>query len=168
MIEINLKLEPQDYLRAQYLHIRPRLIFKVLGALIFLAAIWAVWYSFLGGGSDELSWSDSILPTAAGYLVLHFFVYLPWKTRRIYRQQKSLQREVKMQFSGAGLSAENEVGRGLSPWSDYLKWKENEHLFLLYISDPFFHMIPKRLFKNSADIGQLRQLLLAKIGPSTD
>ena len=166
MIEATGKLEAEDYVQAQYLHIRPRLAFKILGVLIAGLCLWAMWYSFFGDDSPGFNWSDLIIPAGVAYFVAQFFVYVPWKTRRIYHQQKSLKREAHMRFDDTGLSAENEMGQGTTPWADYVKWKENERLFLLYISDPFFHMIPKRLFDDPGDIERLRKIFSEKIGPA--
>jgi len=163
MIEISGNLLPEDYVHAQYLHLRPRRTFKILGFLILIAVTWAAWYMFFGGGSNVPGATKLMLPAAGIYLLFFFFAYIPWKTRRTYRQQKSLQREFRICFGDAGLSAENEIGNATTPWSDYTKWKENEHLFLLYVSDPVYHMIPKRLFNDSDDVSQLRQILSASV-----
>jgi len=166
MIEVTGCLLPEDYVRAQYLHIRPRFAFKVFGVLIFLAVLWAMWYSLFGDDNESFVLADLILPAGILYVGLFFFVYIPWKTRRTYKQQKSLQREAKMTFDESGFSAANEFGSGITPWSDYVRWKENDHLFLLYISDPLYHMVPKRMFSKTDDVDQLRQILLTNIGRS--
>jgi len=164
MIEVTGRLLPEDYVRAQYLHIRPRLAYKFLGTLIMLAVFWATWYTLFGDDDESFVLADLILPVAILYLALFFFAYIPWKTRRTYKQQKSLQREQRMKFDEFGFSAENELGRSTTPWSDFVKWKENDHLFLLYISDPLYHMVPKRLFSDAGNADRLRQLLLTNVG----
>ena len=166
MIDVTGMLLPDDYVRAQYLHLRPRLAFKILGVLIVFAALWAIWYSMSKGGLIGPGWIDYLFFAAIVYLCLSFFVYLPWKTRRTYRQQKSLQRESRMMFDEAGIVVDNELGHATVPWSDYVKWKENDHLFLLYVSDPVFHVLPKRYFSGADEVEKLRQILQAKIGSS--
>jgi hypothetical protein len=69
-------------------------------------------------------------------------------------------------FDETGIVADNEFGHATVPWSDYVKWKENDHLFLLYVSDPVFHIVPKRYFGGADDVEKLRQILKAQIGSS--
>ncbi len=161
MIEIRGVLQPGDYIRAQYLHLRPRPTYKVLGVIVLGFFLWAGWLSISSG---ELEALDLVFFLAMAYLVLNFTVYLPWKTRRMYRQQKALQRESKIKFDEAGVTAENENGRTSTPWADFLKWKQNDELILLYFSDCMFHMIPKRFFAGIGEFENLREMLPSKIG----
>ena len=162
MIEVTGKLRPEDYVRAQYLHLRPRLAYKVLGALILIIFAWAAWYTFIGS-DDPFVIADLLLPAGLIYIVFFFFVYIPWKTRRAYKQQKALQRKLSMRFEESGLSVHTEHSDGTTPWSDFLKWKENSHLFLVYLSDCLYFMIPKRMISGPDDVERIRQTLLTKI-----
>jgi len=163
MIEIKGTLLAEDYVSAQYLHLRPRPIFRIFGIIVLALFLWAGWYSLTSGEPDVL---DYIFFLAMGYLILNFAVYLPWKTRRIYRQQKALQRELTMKFDEVGVNAENENGRSRTSWEDFHKWKANDQLILLYLSDCLYHMVPKRFFTDVGDFEQLRELLPGKIGSS--
>ncbi len=164
MIEINGKLKPQDFVSAQYLHIRPRLGFKILGAVILLAIVWAIWYSFFGTSLKNAGWKDFLFLASLVYLLFYFYFLIPWQARRRFRQQKSLHREVKMRFAESGVNAVNETGRVTIPWSDYLRWKENDHIVLLYVSDTNFHMIPKSFFQDVTETRRFLDLLEVKIG----
>jgi hypothetical protein len=44
-------------------------------------------------------------------------------------------------------------------WSAFTKWRESNELFLIYISEMFFHMVPKRAFETPAELEAFRQLL---------
>lgn len=50
------------------------------------------------------------------------------------------------------------------PWSDYLKWKKNDHLILIYLSDCVYHMLPRRMFVDQSEFEKLGDLLTKKIG----
>ena len=163
MIEVKGVLQPGDYVRAQYLHLRPRPIYKIVGIIILALSLWAGWHSITSG---DLSTLDYLFFLAIIFLILNFAVYLPWKTRRIYRQQKALHRELRMKFDDVGVTAENENGRSSTPWEDYLKWKQNDQLILLYFSDCLYHMVPKRFFADAHDFEKLRELIPGKIGSS--
>lgn len=165
MIEANGTLEASDYVRAQYLNMRPRRTYMVLGLVVLSLFLWAIWYTFFGGGPRGMT--GYVLLAAAAYLILNFFVYIPWKARKTFRQQKSLQREMTLRFDDSGLAIEAENSQGRIPWSDFLKWKENDRLFLLYISDPLYHMVPKRLFKSSSEVDSVREVMRTHIGPSS-
>ncbi|RLA46153.1 MAG: hypothetical protein DRR42_18690 [Gammaproteobacteria bacterium] len=163
MIEVKGMLQPSDYVRAQYLHIRPRPILKAIGILILALVLWTAVYSIW---TRDFGTLDYLFYLAILFLILNFAVYLPWKTRRIYKQQKSLQRELTFKFDDEGVSASNENAQSLTPWEDYLKWKHNDQLILLYFSDCMYHMVPKRLFADVADFDELRELLPHRIGKS--
>jgi len=161
MIEVKGVFQPSDYVRAQYLHIRPRPLYKVLGAIVLILFLWAAWLALT---SDDFGAFDVLFLVTIIAFVLNFTVYIPWKTRRVYRQQKALQRELSFKFDDAGVSVSNENGQSVTPWDDYLKWKQNDRLILLYLSDCMYHMLPKRMFAESADFNRLGELLIRRIG----
>ena len=160
MIEVTGTLQPSDYVRAQFLNLRPRPVYKFVGAIILAAALWAGWYSF---SQSDIGVLDYLFVAAILFLILNFAVYLPWKTRRIYRQQKAMQRELTYRFDDSGVFASNENGQSTTPWQDYLKWKQNDHMILLYFSDCMYHMIPRTLFDRPADFDKLLELVHRKI-----
>ena len=161
MIEVNGIFQPRDYVRAQYLHIRPRPFYKVLGTLVLALFLWAAWLSLTSGDFGAF---DVLFLVTIVALILNFTVYIPWKTRRVYRQQKALQREQSFKFDDAGASISNENGQATMPWSDYLKWKQNDHLILLYLSDCMYHMLPRRMFVDPTAFERLGEILTSKIG----
>ena len=161
MIEAKGVFQSSDYVRAQYLHTRPRPVYKVLGAIVLALFLWAAWHSLTSG---DFGVFDLLFLATAVLLILNFTVYLPWKTRRIYRQQKALQRELAYKFDDDGVSVTNENGQSLTPWDDYLKWKQNDNLILLYLSDCMYHMLPNRFFSNANEVDGLREILRSRIG----
>jgi hypothetical protein len=110
VIEIAGKLLPDDYVRSQYLHIRPRPAFAVAGIFLLCVLLWAIWYTFFGRGAHALSVYDLILPAFVLYLIWSFFWLIPRKARRIYNQQKGLQRDLQMRINDTGIAVSNETG----------------------------------------------------------
>lgn len=161
MIEVKGVFQPSDYVRAQYLHIRPRPLYKVLGVIVLVLFLWAAWLAFT---SDDFGAFDILFLVTIVAFILNFTVYIPWKTRRVYRQQKALQRGLSFKFDDAGASISNENGHSTSPWSDYLKWKQNDHLILIYLSDCMYHMLPRRMFVDPGGFEKLGELLTRRIG----
>jgi hypothetical protein len=44
-------------------------------------------------------------------------------------------------------------------WQAYTRWDETTNLFLLYLSEPTFHVVPKRAFTTPEQLNQFRALL---------
>ena len=160
MIEVIGTLQPGDYIRAQYLNLRPRPVFKVAGAIILVAVAWTCWYLLT---RDDFGLFAYAYVALILLLVLNFGVYLPWKTRRMYRQQKALQRELTYRFDDSSVFASNENGESTTPWEDYLKWKQNDQMILLYLSDCLYQMIPRSMFGQPDDFDKLSELVRSKI-----
>ena len=160
MLEMKGRIDANDYVRAQYLHLRPRLLYKILGGVVLAAFVLAAWLSLTSGDLDAM---DFLVFALVIFLVLNFTVYLPWKTRRLYKQQKSLQGELSYVFNNDGVAVDSENGNWKTPWTDYVRWKKNDQLLLLYLSDCIYHMIPKRLFVDPGDFDKLCALVGQKI-----
>lgn len=148
MNRFRVQLEPDDYVVAQSLHTRwtARQLAAyaiVLGVGVLLAALPSSnhWPFVIGCGLIGGAVSGGLVRE-----VLRRFV-LPRRTRKLFAQQKSLQRPVEFSWDEQALHWSSENGSGRSPWSDYLKRRQNERIVLLYLSDVMFQMIPKRSFE---------------------
>lgn len=84
----------------------------------------------------------------AGEAVMSF-VYLPWKYRRLYRQQASLRAAYTYAWDADNLRVSSAAGQAARPWKHYLRMREDERMFLLYHSDMMFEMLPKSWFRDS-------------------
>ncbi len=70
---------------------------------------------------------------------------LPAAAKRIHAQQRDLQRAITLIADADGLRTETETGHSRTPWPDYLRWREDERVILLYRSDALFQFIPTRI-----------------------
>lgn len=156
-------LKEQDYLNAQKLHrrwSRPKfivIISLVIAALIFCWIFWCKGFLPIAGG---------IIGGLIGGIVggaTTRYVYIPWKARRVFRQQKSLQREYSMSWNSDGIQTKSKNGEYSSNWSEFIRWKENENIFLLYISDIQFYMFPKRAFTSETELNDFRTHLVGSV-----
>jgi hypothetical protein len=86
------------------------------------------------------------------------FVYLPWKVRRIHRQQKDLAFPFTYTWDSEFLKAQSVGGQSKRKWTNYVRCKENENLFLLYHADNLFEMFPKSWFQDQAQLIEFRSL----------
>jgi hypothetical protein len=154
-------LEVREIFAAQWLHVKPRPVFAVLGVLLIALAMWALWFAFFD--LSEHHWGGWLLLTCIAVLLLQFLVYAPYNLRRQYSQRKDLQRELAFVTSDAGLSIQTDHGAMSTPWQDYLKWKEGRTLFLLYLSDAMFQIVPKRFFASASDVDAFRDTLRSRV-----
>lgn len=79
---------------------------------------------------------------------VNYFVLVPGRARKIFKQQKTLHREIDAAWSEAGYGAQNAPSAdplaAVTPWGDYARWRENEDIVLFFHSDAMFQMLPKR------------------------
>lgn len=148
------KVTEADYLRAMRLHRRSsQRVYYFISALTAMsgAAIYIcsqqmgiiVMGAGLGGVAGELICS---------------FLYLPWKVRRLYGQHKALQHELKYSWDTTHINLSYVDGQGRHRWTDFARYKEDEHVFLLYLQDGLFELVPKRWFQDSSQLANFRQL----------
>ena len=152
------EITERDYLRAQWLHMKPRRGYRIAGyvvlALFVVACVILIVVSISLGDPAPAA---TLLGPVAG--ILFAGVLLRWQFRRIYRRQPSLQGTHSYQFTDAGFLAVSQHGRGEASWSVFTKWREDANLFLLYQADNLFHMLPKRWFGHVTGIEDFRSLL---------
>jgi hypothetical protein len=159
-MELRGTLSARDVLAAQWLHIKPRPTYTVVGIVLLAAAVWALWFSF---SIPDLYGNGWLLIGSLAFIAA-LGLWLPYSTVRTYRQRRGMQRQLRMVPSDAGLLAENETGQATVPWSDFLKWKEGNRAFLLYVSDDMFHVVPRHFFQSETDVAAFRDILAAKVG----
>ena len=164
-MEFSSRIEPDDYVRAQFLHIRPRPLYKWLGLILGFLLIFTLAASFyVAVTRHDYSPSLLFMPACLGYLLFYFFVLLPRRTKKIYRQQKLLQQPLLIRISDEQFYSKNEYGESSLPWNTFLKWKEGKDLFLVYQTDRLFHMLPKRFFPSAEATDELREILRKHLG----
>ena len=155
-VDVRGTLTEGDVMAAQWLHIKPRPIFAVIGVSLLAVTAWALWYALSRPKVLGAAWLmvGGILLIAAGAMLLRY------KALRNYRQRKAMQRDIRFATTDTGLAGVSETGLGGTvPWTDFLKWKEDRGLFLLYVSDDSFLILPKRYFRSAVDISAFREIL---------
>ena len=159
-MKVQVQLRWTDYLAAQYVNMRPRPVFAVLGTIMLLLFVYVAGYGMCHGNYSR----GGMIPLAVlAYFALSFFVILPLKTRKIFRQQRSLQVITAQEIDGPGISGTNEIGQSRLAWRDFVKWKENKRLIVLYTSDVMMHIFPRRCFADQAAWDAFRQIVSSNI-----
>lgn len=146
-------LTADDFLSAQKLHIRRHflklpMLFVYAVCLIFLAV-----GLFFPPASSGLRILVLGFPLAmGGFILFNHFVMLPYRTRKIFSQQKTLHEPVDAQWDEEGYAAASGNVSGLIKWTQYHRLDFNELIILLYQSDTLFQMLPRRaLTQNQFD-----------------
>src|SRR5688500_11211026 len=126
MNKIQVALTADDYYHAQWIHYK-------LGAFKFIVVIFVA----VGLGYFLHTYSGISMPATiggvSGWLLWYFsyyLVYLRYRCKKIYRQQKSLNLPAQYEWDSEGINATNDSGSGRIKWSEYVKWRESEQLFL--------------------------------------
>ena len=102
-----------DYIAAQYLHMKPRKAFTIIGlVLIFLSTITLViWFSWL-------------MLACLGYLLVFYFILVPWRAAKTYRQYKAIQDPITIELKDSGILSSSKNGSGIIEWNAIRKIKK--------------------------------------------
>ena len=163
------QLQWTDYLNAQLLHLKPKKIVKIIYYVSFfvmaLGMLAGFYFLYLFAIGEWHSGLGTILPIflPSGILLLFWllfrYVILPSRTKKIFTQQKETNAPFEMEITEDNLVASNEFGNAIRPWKNFTKWKENEELLLLYISDIMFVIIPKRLIPDPKQLEMIKSFI---------
>ncbi|MGJ8655150.1 MAG: YcxB family protein [Akkermansiaceae bacterium] len=165
-MRIHCQLESADYVSAQFLHLRPRPVFKWLGILLFglsvLVIVYQVFFVFAVGRG-----SFPFIPFGAiAYLVLSYCVWLPYKSKKLFKQQKALSVPSDVEITEDYFVSTSSLGSAKLVWADFHKYRIGKDLILVYQNDAIFHMFPKRWFTDG-EYQELVEILQVNLGRET-
>jgi hypothetical protein len=160
MKSIQFQLTEADYVAAQSLY-RPqsgwrRLTFAI-SIVAVIAAVALLWWT---DNNALLLLYAAFICCVATYNLL----WIPWKARRVFRQQKSMQAPATVAWDDNGIHARNDSGEYRHGWSDFIRWREGKTLFVLNLSDVMFLMVPKRAFPDEQTMKGFRVSLRDNVG----
>lgn len=146
-------LTASDVVAAARLHSASNL--KQPRTIVILTILWLAYLVFLifvGGGLERVlhDWLVILPISFAPVLVLLTlpFLVVPWQARRMFRQQRSLQGELALSWSDAGLHVVSEYGTFEIPWNHFVRFAENKATFVLLESDRLYRPVPKRVLSD--------------------
>ena len=155
----------KDYINAQWLHLRPRILFRYIGFVISIfigiGLVGTVVDAIAGDDVELIFW---VIWGAFLYAGIWFLAINPVRWKKHYKQQKLLHEPFEFVFSDDRIQSRSKVGEGLLDWDVFLKWKEGKNTFLLYQSDILMHILPKRYIKTTEQIDEFRNLFTTKMG----
>ncbi len=161
-MHLNFKLEYEDYLQAQKLHMKMKQHGSILiPIMIGLTFIWFIFAYMIRGDNFSLG-VILLVEVAVGLYLFYRYLYLPWSLRRQYNQQKSLQLACSYELVEDGIRVSNEFGNYLTPWDHFRKYREDKKLMMLYKTDLVFMLFPKRVFEDPTQLDEFRRMLVEK------
>jgi hypothetical protein len=161
VIKIKYSLDYNEHLAAQYLHLRPRPVLKIVSVVIIL--LFVIVFALVWSGPRELKTMDYLVPGFVIYMLLYYFAFLPYRIKKIFRQNKFRAHENEMEIDVDGIHNKSDLGQDRLPWDHFLKWKENKKMILLYIVETQYLVFPRRLFVSQQDWDELRKLLTERV-----
>jgi hypothetical protein len=87
-----------------------------------------------------------------------------WYLARNHFTNPNLSPKWEYEFTDSGIGSQSPHGSGTSDWSIVMNWQESPGGFLLVIRKGFFYFVPKRGFRNDADIVEFREFLTSRYG----
>lgn len=161
---MQVQITEDDCLDALRLNLKPRPWVAVLGWLIAALVLLVLGLSTRAALQGRAQWDNLLSALAIAFLLTWYWLYLPWRVRRLYRQQRSLHEAFTVVLDAdAGLRFESARGQGLLPWSHIGRWRESRSLFVLYESDALVHILPKRFFDETLSEDRLREALRQRV-----
>ncbi len=161
-MEARFRISEKDYVNALKLHVRltPKIIaiyLLVAGALVLVAVF-----------GPPLIRGGAIGGLIGGGIVVIFgrYLFTPILAKHHYRKYKAIHDEFVIELSGDGVCIASSNAKGILPWNDILKWRENEEFLLLYLMPRLYHIVPKSISKQGVDIALLLDNLDKYVGKS--
>jgi uncharacterized membrane protein len=148
-----------DFVAAQRAHQRRNLSGRIqfgLGLFLFglfiLMAVFSVIFT-------PRVWMNYTLPLmlAAAYLYIYYFAH-----RLAYRRNSGLFSDIAVSVSPDGIHIITPHSESTVPWSRYQRWIESDNVFLLYVGQRTFNIIPKRVLTADQQ-DSLRTMLKTKV-----
>ena len=110
--------------------------------------------SLITGGSSQ----DVRMFVIAGVALAWPLIVRPISLRRQFRTIPNFVLRQRLFAGEEGLRTTNDAGRSENNWSAYTEVQETKNLFVLYMGQGMFEVIPKRAFSPS-EVDQFRELL---------
>jgi hypothetical protein len=148
-----------DFVAAQHAHQRRNRWGKVQYGLGMALFGWFLLLAVFSLIFTPQVWLNYTLPMllAGAYLYIYYFAH-----RIAYRKNAGLFSKVAVDIDDEGIHVVTEHSESTVPWPRYQHWVESDKVFLLYIGERTFNIIPKRILSDGEQ-EKLRKLLMNKV-----
>ena len=134
--------------------------------LLPIFVVLLVIFAILSIANGEKQWMVFALALALASPIALFVVVwwlIPLQAKRHYSQAVALADEISLEWDDGGIGYSSAHGNSRFGWSDYHGWAETGQLLILYQSENFYNIIPKRVFDPSVQEAFKRRLRDAKV-----
>jgi hypothetical protein len=99
----------------------------------------------------------AIMLVSTSLLAATLFFLSPWLGRRAFTKHKTIKGARACSWTDDTFTSQSSYGAITVPWADFVKFAENDKVFLLYTSPRIFICIPKRTLsaEESADLSRI-------------
>lgn len=102
---------------------------------------------------------------SGGLIALYYYVSIPWRMRRLYREQRYPIETTTVEWDDVRMLVDNPTTKTTAPWAEMTRWLEDSKIFVLDFRGRFLIAIPKRVFADTQDQDAFAELLRTHIGP---
>lgn len=160
---IRAQLDEADYVAAQRLHRRLSLWWPLASLVVAALLVDVAVDAYREQNTPALFMSlGALIGGLVGAFVTHY-IFVPLRARRVFRQQIGMHRPFELSWDSSGLHAKDANGEYRYPWSDIVRWREGQTLFVLNLSDAMFLMVPKRAFPEEQSLQAFRDLVGSRV-----
>jgi len=160
---VHAQLDEADYVAAQRLCRRRTAWWPIAGLLVTIALAWVAFRAYRSHNTFAVYLSlGALIGGLVGGLGTRYILG-PWQARRIFRQQKAMHRAFELSWDSDGIHLKDGNGEYRHSWRDFMRWREDERLFVLNLSDVMFLMVPKRAFPEEQSLHVFRDALKSHV-----
>ena len=164
-MDLELSVSGDEFYHAQLLLTRLRRRTAIGLAILFLSLLAFAIVMFANGNGLGVLLLTPALVFLVGRTMVRY-VFLPETALRSYSQQKVLHSPQQIRITSDGIAARSRYGQGQLPWDHFIKWREDDRMFLLYQTDNQVLILPKRVFIGEEQRQELVALLASNRIPS--
>jgi hypothetical protein len=143
------QLTEDDFIGFQRLHAKQPPLRVWIAIAVFVLCMVMMLKVLLFDSPDALSlvYIFTLMVVLAVVLPVLWFVVLPWRWRKVFRQIAELKEPFGMELKEEEIVVTSELSTSRRPWKNFRKWKEDSKMILLYHADNLATMLPKRFFQ---------------------
>ncbi|MDH5646587.1 MAG: YcxB family protein [Candidatus Heimdallarchaeota archaeon] len=102
------------------------------------------------------------------YIIYFGYVYIPQRKKKVFYENNQFSEPFDIILGKDSYEFINQYSHFNYKITDFVYWREDEHLILLFVSSNKVHIIPKRLFSSESDIARVRNIFLDNSLPEHD
>ena len=157
----------EDFIEAYRLSTRPLRRYILILALMLV--VFFLYRTMLRGGTslDVFLWQIGPILIAGPILACLHYLYLSWAGRRTYACQPLAMVEYSFALRPEGLETISDRGQTFLRWEDFIRWRMNDKMTLIYLAPNLFQIFPNRLAEQGFPIEDLKTALASKVGQPT-